>query len=146
SVLREEFVKMIVKAFKLSVIGKKVPFLDVDENEWYREYIECAYNSGIISGYSDTEFGIGDSVSREDLAVMILRGIDICDYKLNNTSENIKLSDAEEISDYAKEAVEKLRAAGIINGDENGNFNPKQSATRAETAKILWMTIQNCEQ
>lgn len=146
SVLREEFVKMIVKAFKLSVVGEKVPFLDIDENGWYREYIECAYNSGIISGYSDTEFGIGDSVSREDLVVMILRGIDICDYKLNNKSENIKLSDAEEISDYAKEAVEKLSAAGIINGDESGKFNPKQSATRAETAKILWMTIQNCEQ
>lgn len=145
SVLREEFVKMIVKAFKLSVVGEKVPFRDVDESGWYREYIECAYKSGIISGYSDTEFGIGDSVSREDLAVMILRGIDICDYKLNNTGEAIRLSDADEISDYAKDAVEKLSAAGIINGDENGKFNPKQSATRAETAKILWMTIQNCE-
>ena len=57
----------------------------------------------------------------------------------------MKFSDADEISDYAKDAVEKLSAAGIINGDESGKFNPKQSATRAETAKILWMTIQNCE-
>ena len=133
---------MIVKAFKLSVVGEKVPFLDIDENGWYREYIECAYKSEIISGYSDTEFGIGDSVSREDLAVMILRGIDICDYKLKSTDEAVKFSDADEISDYAKESVYYLERAGIILGDGT-NFNPKASATRAEAAKIVYLALVN---
>ena len=46
-------------------------------------------------------------------------------------------ADDEQISDYAKEAVEALAAAGIISGSENGEFMPKKNATRAETAKIL---------
>lgn len=144
TVLREEFVKMIVKSFELSVVGDKPPFKDVDENDWYNQFVVCAYNSGIVSGYSDTEFGIGDAVSREDIAVMILRAIDVCDYTLKNTAAgDITFNDEGDISDYAKDAVKKLAQAGIINGDENGNFNPKQSATRAETAKILWTTLQN---
>lgn len=145
SVLREEFVKMVVKSFELSVVGDKLPFEDVEADGWYKQFVECAYTSGIVSGYSDKVFGIGDAVSREDIAVMILRAVEVCDYKFKNTSNaDITFGDESEISDYAKDAVAKLASAGIINGDENGNFNPKHSATRAETAKILWMTLQNC--
>ncbi|MGN0179830.1 MAG: S-layer homology domain-containing protein [Monoglobaceae bacterium] len=146
NVLREEFVKMIVKSFELSVIGSKLPFSDVAEGEWYTEFVECAYHSGIVNGYSDTVFGIGDAVSREDLAVMIARAIEICDYKLNGDNKTAaEFADSDDISEYALSAVNKLASAGIISGDENSRFNPKQSATRAETAKMLWMTIQKCE-
>ena len=40
---------------------------------------------------------------------------------------NSKLSrdvDIELISDYAKEGVEKLYSAGVVNGYEDGKFNP----------------------
>ena len=36
-----------------------------------------------------------------------------------------------------EEAIEVLKAAGIMTGDEKGNFNPKSPITRAETAKIM---------
>ena len=146
NVLREELVKMIVKSFELSVIGDKLPFSDVAEGEWYTEFVECAYYSGIVNGYSDTVFGIGDAVTREDLAVMIARAIEICDYKLAGDNKTAsEFADRDDISEYAQDAVNKLASAGIISGDENLRFNPKQSATRAETAKMLWMTIQKCE-
>ena len=145
SVLREEFVKMIVKSFELSVVGSNPSFRDVEEGAWYKWYVDCAYNSGIVSGLSDTEFGTGKPILREDIAVMISRAVNICDYKFKNNRDSINFADSDEISDYAKEAVDELSAAGIISGDENRCFNPKQSATRAETAKLLWAVIQTCE-
>ncbi|MDD6483254.1 MAG: S-layer homology domain-containing protein [Clostridiales bacterium] len=143
NVKREEIVKMLVKLFELSVIGSKLPFLDVAEDEWYTEFVECAYHSGIINGYSDTIFGIGDRVSREDLAVMIVRAAQACDYTFKSTAQT-QFADEADIAEYAKDAVKILSDAGIIDGDENARFNPKQKATRAESAKILWTTIQNC--
>lgn len=145
SVLREEFVKIIVKSFELSVVGSNPSFQDVEEGAWYKGYVDCAYNSGIVNGLSDTEFGTGKPILREDIAVMISRAVNICDYKFKNNGDSIDFADSDEISDYAKEAVDKLSAAGIISGDENRCFNPKQSATRAETAKLLWAVIQTCE-
>ena len=36
-----------------------------------------------------------------------------------------------------KEAVNYCIAEGILNGDNNGNLNPKDNATRAEVATML---------
>ncbi|MFE3576917.1 S-layer homology domain-containing protein [Lysinibacillus sp. NPDC059133] len=47
------------------------------------------------------------------------------------------IKDFDKVSDWAKEDVQALVDAGIISGDEKGNFNPTKSITRAETAKIF---------
>ncbi|MBG9454775.1 S-layer protein [Lysinibacillus sphaericus] len=47
------------------------------------------------------------------------------------------IKDFDKVSDWAKEDVKALVEAGIISGDEKGNFNPTKSITRAETAKIF---------
>lgn len=41
------------------------------------------------------------------------------------------------------EAVKTLSALGIIKGDENGNFNPDATITRAEMAKILCTMVNS---
>ena len=48
-----------------------------------------------------------------------------------------EFADIDEISEYAKDAVESLQMSGIINGDENGCFNPKISLSRAEAAMAV---------
>ena len=45
------------------------------------------------------------------------------------------------ISDYAKDAVSKMAGAGYITGDENAYFNPMDTATRAQTAVVLYRVI-----
>ncbi len=44
--------------------------------------------------------------------------------------------DAEDVSDYAAEAMKWCAAKGIINGDQ-GRLNPQGSATRAEGAAMI---------
>ena len=47
-------------------------------------------------------------------------------------------TDFNDISDYAVSAVKAMSEKGYINGYEDGTFRPKNPATRAETAKILY--------
>lgn len=145
NVLREEFVKMIVGSFKLSVIGEELKFTDYDKGAWYADFVKCAYHSKIVKGYSDEIFGIGDAITRQDVAVMVVNAAKACDYKFKDSGANIVFVDEDEIADYAKDAVKTLVSAGVISGDESGKFNPKGNATRAEAAKILYMTLCNTE-
>ena len=49
--------------------------------------------------------------------------------------------DRDDISDYAKESVMLMKRLGVISGNENGEFKPKDFATRAEAAQIIYMMI-----
>ena len=51
------------------------------------------------------------------------------------TISNADFKDADKI-DYT-EAVDVMNAVGVLIGDENGNFNPKENLTRAQAAKII---------
>ena len=48
----------------------------------------------------------------------------------------VSFPDVDEAASYAG-AVEALVALGVVNGDENGKFNPDNSVTRAEFAKMV---------
>ena len=50
-------------------------------------------------------------------------------------------SDAWNISDFAKEAVELMRLTGIVTGTDKGEFLPKNGATRAEAATVFMRFI-----
>ena len=55
------------------------------------------------------------------------------------TDTNVQaFADLADISEYAEEAVDALSAKGIINGYPDNSFKPKKTATRAETAAILY--------
>ena len=141
NVTREEFAKIITVAFKLNLVNTECPFGDVDGNDWAYPYIRSAYKAGIIKGVSDTEFGYGQNITREDLCVMINRMLTIGELTLPQVDGGV-FGDDGEISDYAKESVYYLERAGIILGDGT-NFNPKANATRAEAAKIVYLALVN---
>ena len=46
-------------------------------------------------------------------------------------------TDDADIAGYAKDAVERLYAAGMVNGYPDGSFKPRGIATRAEVATML---------
>lgn len=140
-VKREEFVKLIVNGFGLDKEGK-TNFEDVDNEAWYAEFLNIAYNTGVITGISDTEFGVGRYVTREDIAVMIYRAVGASDMDFDIIVENpAELTDLEDVSSYAKEAVEFMISKGAVNGID-GEFKPKAYATRAQTAQMLYQIIK----
>ncbi len=135
NVLREEFVKMIMESIKFAPLTGEFDMSDVTEEDWYYSYIKNAYIAGIVSGMDDNRFGAGMSITREDMAVMLHNAL---------IKKNIKMPMSDDVSintdgasDYAVEAILSLAEAGIVHGDENGNFNPKATTTRAEAAVIV---------
>ena len=140
SVTREEFVKMIMIAFKYDNSSAECPFGDVQKNSWYYPYVCSAYKLNIISGESAETFGTGHNIKRQDMAV-ILYNILKNAYTIADADDVQKFTDNGEISDYAKDAVNALSAMGCLNGDENGNVMPHKNSTRAEAAKIIYSVL-----
>lgn len=144
SVTREEFVKMVVGAFRLNLVfeDNKDVFSDVTPNDWFYQSVMCAYSGGIIKGISESEFGSGLNISRQDLAVMVYNAAKACSIDIPSDIQKTEFVDGGDISDYAKEAVERLQTSGIISGYEDGSFKPQGNADRAEAAKIIHSLMQ----
>ena len=139
-ITRAEFAKILINAFGLVTPNSTVTALSdvTDSSAWYYEAIASAYNKGIITGYSDGSFGINDKVTREDMAVMVYRAAQYAKVNINVMKPETNFADANEISDYAVEAVNALQRAGVINGVSDTEFAPKATATRAQAAKMVY--------
>jgi|GEM_PF-7036989 len=136
-VTREQFVKMIIAALKLTGSADVSKFADVVNGEWYAGYISAAIANDIINGTSDGEFGIGNNISRQDMSVIIYRAAEKAGIVLPEVTNDLP-SDIDSVADYAKTAVIALYKAGIINGMGDGRFAPAENASRAQAAKIIY--------
>ena len=138
SILREEFLKLLLSAMDIKYDDAKGNiFTDVNDNDWFAPVIAKAYEIGLINGLPDGSFGAGQTITRQDMAVLAKRMCDINDVKLTENSK-AALADFDSVSDYAKESVQALADAGIICGDENGRFAPEGTALREQAAKIIY--------
>lgn len=138
---REELTKIIVSAFNINSDTDAVSFTDVNEAEWYYPFIVRAYGAGVVKGYSDGVFGVGDDITRQDLAVMIYNAAETSGFVFSGVSED-KFEDDKSIADYAKNAVYVLKNEGVVNGVDSENFAPSEPATRAEAAKIIYSLLK----
>ena len=115
-------------------------FSDCPVKHWSSPYISSAFKFGFVKGISDSEFGLGRNITRQDMAVMLCRAAEYAGYKFERFS-NISFADESIISDYALDSIKTLSEAGIINGMNDNNFAPFESATRAQAAKMIYEVI-----
>jgi hypothetical protein len=113
------------------------PFNDVPEGQWYTEAVKWAAANKIVSGYGGGKFGPEDNITREQMAVMIFNYQKFNGKVPPDIIADKQFADWDEISGWAKSAVNVLAAQNIINGKPNGIFDPKGQATRAEFAALL---------
>ena len=71
------------------------------------------------------------------MAVMVYKAIQIKQLALVS-GEATAFKDEANIASYAKQAVEAIQGAGIINGVGNDEFAPKKNASRAEAAVMIY--------
>ncbi len=108
-------------------------FEDVPEGHWAYDAIEYLSSNDIVSGFSDTEFGLGYSISRGDFVLMLYRAFDMPEVTTSVSSLFNDLSD----SDYASDAISWAVANGIASGMGDGSFGTKNSITREQAAVII---------
>lgn len=141
SVSREEFVKFIVLGLGLELTeATDMDFRDVDRNAWYSSYVLSAASSGVVFGRDDGTFGVGDKITREDMAVMICRALSSKGISTTATVGS-GFNDAAYISDYAAESVSFLSETGMLCGLDDGSFAPKSFSTRAQVSVVICRTI-----
>lgn len=137
-VKREEFVKMIVTALELNLTMSDTVFSDVEEDAWYKEYISTAAEKGIVNGIDTNRFGVGEVITRQDMAVMLYRAVNNDSYvEIYPVTTEVNYTDLDDVADYAQEAVTAMCKAKILNGSD-GMLLPNNNATRAEAAQIIY--------
>lgn len=146
TVKREELVKMIVALSDIGDESDICSFGDVSADAWYYSYIASAYTAGLINGISETDFGVGSDISRQDVAVIVCRLLSKRGVSLNESNTDKTFRDSNEISDYATDSVDALVSLFVLNGFDDGTFRPAASLTRAEAAKIISLVKELIEQ
>jgi len=139
-VTREEYLKMLLSAFGIEPSAEKCDFEDVDNAAWYAPYISAATEIGIVKGIDDKNFGVGDAISRQQMAVMTVRMLEYSQKTLNATV--LPFTDSELIADYAVNAVAKMVNHGIIKGMDDGSFAPLDNLTRAQAAIVISLSMK----
>ena len=118
------------------------PFKDTKENGYYYTCVVWAKANEVIAGYNDGRFGVGDKITREQVATILYRFAK--DYLHVNTNEALgkgdlkKFEDGTAISSWAKEALTWATGAGVITGKANGTkIDARGNAARAEIGAMI---------
>ena len=146
-ITREQFVTVLYNMENQPSVKYRKIFTDVPDKQYYSKAVIWAYDSKITKGVSDTVFGTGNNISREQLATMLYN---YAQYKkLKGTSKNKDLTtfpDYKNISSWAKEGMTWAVSNGIVNGKASNGKNyldPAGKATRAESAQMIKNLFDN---
>lgn len=138
---RAMFVTVLARLDGASVGDNVSPFNDVAAGAWYAGEVKWASENGIVNGVGDNKFAPDHSVSRQEMAALMMRYIAYYTAKnkvtFKATGSSAAFTDADSVADYAKEAVTLCRSYGLINGNGDGTFGPTALSTRAQVAAVI---------
>ena len=118
------------------IIDGDATLSDVPEGMWYSAPARWAIDAGIVTGDNGL-FAPSRSISREELAAMLYRYAVSQGLDTSASAEKMEqFGDAADTSAWALDAMRWVCATGIVNGVD-GRLAPKDTATRAQTLKML---------
>lgn len=138
---RAEFTALLVRSLGLTDVNHSAPFTDVTADQWYADDVSAAYKAGIILGVSENQFAPNAEITREQMAVLLVRAYEHLLGSITKNEGN-DYQDANKISSWAKAEVDKAISAGLLQGKGKGIFDPNSDATRAETAQAIFNLLQ----
>ena len=104
-------------------------FIDVAPNAWYKDAVQYAYDNGLMTGVSATEFAPEATTTRAMIVSILAR------------LEGVTSAEAAGFGDVNDEwyatAVNWAANVGVVNGYEDNTFRPNQPITREQLAAIL---------
>ena len=123
--------------------SKEYDFEDVAKDSWYSNGVFWAYETGLSKGYGDSKMGPIDDISREQLMVMLYRFSIECGFEISDGKKGLAVGykDGDNVSEFAKEAVNAMLEMGILNGAD-GEISPKDNADRGQVATVLERYIE----
>ncbi|MBY9078597.1 Ig-like domain-containing protein [Paenibacillus sp. HN-1] len=145
SVTRAEFLQMLVTALGLSAKDAQTAttFRDIPADAWYEDAVAAGTTLGIVKGKADGTFGANETITREDMAVMLSRAVQAAGITLGVKTEAqaAVFTDQAGIAGYAVSSVAGVQQAGLITGFEDGSFRPESATTRAQAAAVIYKLL-----
>ena len=135
-ITRAEFVTIVNRSFGYEAMEGH-PFDDVDVRDWYNDDVDISYTEGYISGTSEHTFSPGDSITREEAAVILARNLML----QPAVGEDTSFSDSRELDEWSRGYVATAARYQLLNGYEDGSFRPKNPITRGEAAILMTRAI-----
>ena len=114
-----------------------LPFDDVRDGAYYVEALKWAARLGLTAGVSETRFGPDVPVTREQIATFLKKFVSKFHLKYATYDREYSFIDGDDISSFAREAVDVAARTGMMVGDNCGRFNPKAQAKRCQVAAVF---------
>lgn len=140
---REMMVKILHNAAGNPAVEGSSSFNDVKKGSWYENAVTWAVKNGITNGKSSSSFGVGENVTREQVACFLYNYAKFCGKCDGAEADLNKFKDVGNISGFAKAALAWANKHDIVKGNSDGTLNPKGSATRAEIAQMVTNYMKN---
>jgi len=134
---RQDFVVTLARiagADLTAYTGKTGGMSDVAGSAYYASAVAWAADKGIVTGYKNGKFGVGDTITREQVATILHR---FCSSPTADNSVLKQFPDRTQISPYAKSAMAWAVQNNVISGLKSGNISPLSGASRAQIATII---------
>ncbi|WP_185806779.1 5'-nucleotidase C-terminal domain-containing protein [Bacillus salinus] len=138
AVTRGEAAQWLTTALNLQVPEKLTVFSDVEETHAMAGAIAAVKAAGIFNGYDDGTFGADDTLTREQMATVLVRA-----FEFAATEKAVQITDKEAISPSHVANVEILLQNGISTGKDDGSFAPHETVTRSMFALFLQRSLHN---
>jgi hypothetical protein len=122
--------------------GAGSAFVDVAIGDWFYDAVLWASENDIIGGYGNGSFGPNDPLTREQFVVILYRHAQKSGKDMSQRADIYDFTDADDISDWAREAMTWAIGSGLINGRTATVLAPGGTATRAEAATLLQRYIE----
>lgn len=135
---RAEFITAALRA----VYPEDAAGVAVDADLWWRGYYALALDMQLIAAEELDAGDLGQPMSREEMAMVLVRCADRMDEELNRRIETSQIPDFDTIGTYYRDYVRDCFSFGLLCGvDDLGTFAPARTLTREEVATVLGRLI-----
>ena len=104
-------------------------FIDIAPDAWYKDAVQYAYDHGLMTGVSDTEFAPEATTTRAMIVSILARLEGV------TTAQAAGFADVDD--EWYATAVNWAASVGVVNGYEDNTFRPNTAITREQLAAIL---------
>jgi uncharacterized lipoprotein YddW (UPF0748 family) len=144
SVTRAEFAAIIAAIFTPTKKREYIPFTDVPDNYWAKSAIQKVCETGFLIGYPDRTFRPNDKISKGDILVATVNGLDVASKVAPDLLGKLGqiYQDAASIPNYATNQIAiATRIGWVANYPNLKLLNPTASATRADVAVMVYQAL-----
>lgn len=136
---RQDFVLILARVAGVDLEAYKqteVTMPDVVAGSYYAAAVAWAAENGVVSGYNNGKFGVGDPITREQVCTILYRFVG--SPEMTDVDDTLaRFPDKENISDYAKIPTAWAVQNGVMSGMASGYMAPVAKASRAQVAVIV---------